>query len=122
MSGIFAAHPATGWQHGFDRASVLVDPLPSSAEVIAAGRTTYRERCAACHGERGRGDGPAGAALDPKPADLVLHVPQHTDGELFYFVSLGVPGTAMPAWRSILTSTERWQLVRYLRTLARGAP
>jgi mono/diheme cytochrome c family protein len=35
-----------------------------------AGARLYRQYCAACHGERGRGDGPAGAALCPAPTDL----------------------------------------------------
>ena len=76
----------------------------------------------ACHGDRGRGDGPAGATLEPKPADLVLHVPQHTDGELYYMVGVGFPDSAMPAWRSVLSEQQRWELVHYLRVLASGNP
>jgi mono/diheme cytochrome c family protein len=49
-------------------------------------------------------------------------VPQHTDGELFYFVSRGIPGSAMPAWRTVLNETERWQVVQYLREIGRGTP
>ncbi|HVS11601.1 MAG TPA: cytochrome c [Planctomycetota bacterium] len=42
----------------------------------------------------------------------------HLHGELYYFVSRGIPGTAMPSWRSALSSRERWHLVHYLRELA----
>jgi mono/diheme cytochrome c family protein len=111
-----------GWQRGFERASALRSPLSQTDEVVATGRLTYRERCQPCHGERGRGDGPLAAALEPRPADLVLHVPQHPDGQLFYFISRGVPGTAMPAWRDVLTAERRWELVSYLRALADGRP
>jgi mono/diheme cytochrome c family protein len=52
----------------------------------------------------------------------VLHVPQHTDGELFYYVSEGIPETAMPAWRAAISERERWELVHYLRDLADGRP
>jgi putative copper resistance protein D len=76
----------------------------------------------ACHGERGRGDGLAGVGLDPPPADLLLHVPEHSDGELYYFITVGFPGSAMPSWRSVLSDTARWELVHYLRVLAAGAP
>lgn len=93
-----------------------------SVEAVDAGRAIYRERCVACHGERGRGDGPAGVTLDPRPADLVLHVPQHTDGELYYMISVGIPGSAMPEWRSVLSEQQRWELVLYLRVLASGNP
>lgn len=75
-----------------------------------------------CHGQRGRGDGPAGITLEPPPADLLLHVPEHTDGELYYFVTVGFPSSAMPSWRDALSATERWELVHYLRVLAAGAP
>ena len=108
------------WQRGFDRTSAMTSPIGATDATIAAGRATYRERCLPCHGERGRGEGPLAAALDPRPADLVLHVPQHTDGELFYFISRGSPGSAMHAWRDVLGETQRWELVAYLRALAEG--
>jgi len=75
-------------------------------------------RCQPCHGERGRGDGPLAAALAPRPADLVLHAAQHSDEELFYVVTRGVAGTAMPAWREVLGAHERWEVVAYLRDLS----
>lgn len=99
-----------------------MSPIARTAEAVAAGRSLYRERCQPCHGERGRGDGPLAAPLVPHPADLLLHVPQHTDGELFYYVTAGIPGSAMPAWRHALGERERWQLVHYLRALADGSP
>jgi mono/diheme cytochrome c family protein len=110
------------WTRGLNAAYGLVNPVAPSVEAIDRGRAIYRERCVPCHGERGRGDGPAGSTLDPRPADLVLHVPQHTDGELFYMISVGFPQSAMPQWRSILTQQERWELVHYLRVLATGNP
>lgn len=118
----WAAYP----DFGFERALLASGAIQSFERVtdqtIASGRATYRERCLACHGERGRGDGPSAAALDPRPADLLLHAPQHPDGELFFFISRGVPGSAMPAWRSVLAERERWELVHYLRELADGRP
>ena len=110
------------WTRRLSAAATIANPLAPSADAVNAGRATYRERCVACHGDRGRGDGAAGVTLEPKPADLVLHVPQHTDGELYYMVSLGFPESAMPAWRSVLSEEQRWQLVHYLRVLASGDP
>ena len=110
------------WTRGLNNAASLGNPVQPTTEAISAGRAIYRERCAACHGDRGRGDGPAGVTLEPKPADLVLHVPQHTDGELYYMVGVGFPQSAMPAWRSALSEQERWELVHYLRVLASGNP
>jgi mono/diheme cytochrome c family protein len=110
------------WTRGLNAAASVPNPVAPSVEAIGAGRAIFRERCVACHGNSGRGDGPAGATLDPKPADLVLHVPQHTDGELYYMVSVGFPGSAMPEWRSVLSERQRWELVHYLRVLASGNP
>ena len=42
----------------------------------------------------------------------------HTDGQLFYWVSYGVPGTGMPAWRDELTEQQRWDVINYIRTFA----
>ncbi len=60
--------------------------------------------------------------------NLQLHVPQHAVGELFYWVSSGIPGTAMPAWGDVdpatgkprLSDDDRWSIIRYLQALARG--
>jgi copper transport protein len=84
---------------------------------VALGARLYRENCAVCHGPEGRGDGPAAPSLVPRPADLTVHAPMHTDGELFWWITNGLPGTAMPAFRNRLTEPERWHIVNFLRTL-----
>ena len=112
------------WAEGFADSYDLVAPIPATAETVARGRAVYHQqlRCASCHGALGRGDGPLAASLTPPPADLVLHVPQHPDGELFWYISRGSPGTAMPAWDMSLSEEDRWSLVHYLRELAKGRP
>lgn len=120
-AGIFSI-ARDDWTEGL-RASVdLRDPDPVTESRVASGRAVFRENCVACHGERGRGNGPAAVGLVPLPADLVLHVPQHSDGELFYMISRGMPNSAMPAWRSMLSERQRWEVVHYLRALAAGTP
>ena len=42
---------------------------------------------------------------------------QHSDAYLFYRVSTGKPGTAMPSFHGVLDETERWQVITYLRSL-----
>ena len=48
----------------------MTDPLQPTAENLRAGRQLYEQNCAACHGPQGFGNGPAGANLDPPPANL----------------------------------------------------
>jgi mono/diheme cytochrome c family protein len=98
------------------------NPTPDTPETVAAGRALYGRFCAVCHGPRGLGDGPQAIVLNPRPFDLRLHVPQHAQGEHLYWISEGIRGTAMPAFKDSLSETERWQLVRYLYALAAGNP
>jgi uncharacterized membrane protein/mono/diheme cytochrome c family protein len=93
------------------------DPVPPDDRSLAVGHDVYVTYCETCHGETGRGDGPAGLRLVPRPADLRIHTAPgvHTDGELFYWVSYGFPGSAMPAWKDTLTEDERWSVINYAR-------
>lgn len=97
-----------------------VNPIPPDSESIAKGQELYSTRCATCHGENGKGDGPIGLTLNPRPADLTQHaIPGvHQDAQLFEWITNGFPGSQMPAFKSTLSDTERWHLVNFIRTLA----
>jgi putative copper resistance protein D len=87
-----------------------------SAASVAAGAALYAEHCAACHGPRGAGDGPAAAALDPRPPDLrAHHAALHTAGDLFWWISHG--RRAMPAFADRIDVDARWDLVNFVRAL-----
>jgi len=96
------------------------NPTPDTPETIDAGRTAFQANCAICHGPRGLGDGPQAFLLQPRPVNLQLHVPQHAQGEIEYWITNGVAGTGMPAWKGTLSDTQRWEIVRYLQALASG--
>ena len=97
-----------------------VNPIPPNSESIAAGKAIYAVHCVPCHGETGKGDGPLGVVLNPRPADLSLHaIPGvHTDAQLYEWITNGFPGSRMPAWKTQLSDTDRWNLVNFIRTLA----
>jgi protein SCO1/2 len=96
-------------------------PLPS-VKSLEIGRGLYQRLCEICHGTSGRGDGPLATTLTPRPANLIEHVPEHSDRILFWFISAGIPGTRMPALRATLTQEEIWHLVNYIKTLAEPPP
>ena len=104
-------------QLGIGGDEILVNPFPPTPDSLETGAATYIQVCQACHGEGGRGDGPAGVALDPPPADLVVHVPLHPEADLFRFIREGIPGTGMAPLGNQLTEEQIWHVVNYIRTL-----
>jgi copper transport protein len=97
-----------------------INPIPLNDESIETGQALFRENCTLCHGQTGKGDGPVGVTLNPRPSDLTQHavVGIHTDAQLFEWITNGFPGSRMPAFQSVLSDTERWHLVNFIRRLA----
>lgn len=95
------------------------NPLPDSRAVRARGRALFVEGCADCHGKTGAGDGPQAVRLSPRPADLRKSgvIPGHSDAWLFYRITKGKLGTAMPGFEPTYEAPDRWAIVRYLRQL-----
>lgn len=94
------------------------NPVTDTDENINKGRDLFQANCAICHGPLALGNGPAAFTLQPRPFNLQVHVPLHPTGEVFYWISNGVPGTGMPVWKDKLSDTERWTIIRYLDALA----
>ena len=96
----------------------LKNPVAPSAEAIASARTIYLDKCAQCHGDTGKGDGPEGKMYDPAPGNLTdaKRMSLRTDGELFY--QIGEGRKPMPAFKKRLTEEQRWQLVLLVRSFA----
>jgi mono/diheme cytochrome c family protein len=94
----------------------LKNPQPPTPTSIANGKKLAEANCVSCHGPKGKGDGPATAALPPpKPADWTApRVKTETDGELFWKISDG--RGAMPPFKH-LPERDRWDLVNYIRSL-----
>ena len=99
-------------------AATVKNPTAGNAASVAAAKTLYTANCGPCHGDKGRGDGPAAQGLNPKPADHTsAAVQSQTDGTIFWKLSEG--RTPMPGYKKIFTDEQRWGLVNYIRTLAK---
>jgi putative heme-binding domain-containing protein len=97
-------------------ATELKNPLAGNAQAVEEGRSQFRFNCAMCHGVNAQGT--------QKAPNLTTGRWAHggSDGELFRTIQHGVPGTLMPAQESILTETETWQVISYLRSLQKPMP
>lgn len=113
----------------FSAALAYVPALAYPPEVpgsALAGERIYGFRCAPCHGESGRGDGPAAAQLaSAAPADFTADtlVAARDWDALYQRIRDGgqVHGTTMPAWGIVLDEGEMWDLVAFLGTFQEGA-
>ncbi|MBI2339625.1 MAG: cytochrome C oxidase subunit IV family protein [Deltaproteobacteria bacterium] len=119
-----AAAPVTAVQAPAGNQAGLMEKLRhSTAEQIAKGKEIYMAQCMACHGAGGKGDGPAGVALNPRPRDFTSGYWKQggAPAQVFKTVSEGIAGTPMPPFNS-LSIPDRWALVHFVRSLSPNTP
>ncbi len=99
------------------------NPVPATPEVLAKGKAAFKDNCAQCHGDTGKGNGPMAGMLKEPPADLSDPeiVGPLTDGEMFWSITKGRQ-PVMPAFESKLGNQDRWALVDFLRDLSKTKP
>lgn len=100
----------------------LTSPLPDSPETIEKGKALYHGKgtCVNCHGSEGAGDGPVAGQLNPSPRNFHHHGfwRHRTEGEIFWVIKHGSPGTSMIGSAGQLTDEEIWALIQYERTFS----
>ncbi|MDE1011179.1 MAG: CopD family protein [Paraburkholderia fungorum] len=105
------AYPGT-----FERSQV-----PYLSVSVANGRKLFEANCTACHGTGGLGNGPLATRLLKPPANLSLpHTALHTGGDLFWWITHGIPESGMPPFASVLSNEERWDTINFLRAFSQG--
>ena len=99
-------------------ADLIKNPLKGNIAATLKGKTLFEKQCEACHGSKGKGDGPGSADLKPWPADLTSEMTQsHTDGALYWKIMRG--NTPMPSFKEAhkVDHNQCWQLINYIREL-----
>jgi len=93
-------------------------PAGGTAAVEMDGAKIYADKCVLCHGPGGKGDGPGGAALNPKPRDHTdgAYMNTRTNEQLEEVISNGKG--AMPSWKSQLTPDQIKAVLKHVRSLA----
>jgi len=95
-------------------------PVPAATkDQLALGKRLFAKSCAACHGEGGKGDGPAAVAFKQKPADFTdaEHSKFYSDQGRIYIIKKGSTGTPMSGWEGALNEKEILSVHAYIRSL-----
>lgn|ERR1700744_809901 len=91
------------------------NPLKGNNESVIGGKEVYTLQCIDCHGEKGSGDGPLSFDLTPRPSDFrSLKFQNQSDGAIFWKITNG--NKPMPAFGTVLSIKQRWQVINYVRT------
>ncbi len=92
-----------------EKAKNRPNPYENDPQAIAAGQILFEDHCAECHGDDANG-------ARKGPSLRVSEVRAATPGTLYWLLTNGVVRKKMPAW-SKLPEPQRWQLVKYLKSL-----
>jgi len=96
------------------KARKRANPLENDPDAVTAGAILFEQHCAECHGKSAEGTRKA-------PSLRAREVQNATPGTLFWLLTNGVVRKKMPVW-SKLPEPQRWQLVRYIKSLAVSVP
>jgi hypothetical protein len=104
----------------------LKNPVAKTKENILKGKALFEGKgtCFNCHGKEGKGDGPAGQILNPSPRNFTnckFHK-KRKDGEMFWVIKNGSPGTGMVSLiPAAITEEEAWTIINYERSFCEGS-
>ncbi len=95
------------------------NPLPETQENIENGKIAFSHFCVVCHGLDGQNTGVpfADSMSPPVPSLKADSVQSYEDGQLKWIIEYGLAPSGMPASKGILTDTEMWSIVLYIRHL-----
>ena len=103
----------------------MSNPLEPSQEILYKGETLFQVdvqpvACKICHGVNGNGLGIMAQGLNPPPRNFKCKetMNQVSDGQLFWIIRNGSPGTGMPAFK-YLKDEQIWQIIHYLRKFSK---
>jgi mono/diheme cytochrome c family protein len=90
--------------------------------MLEKGRGVYKTYCVACHGETGKGDGPAGGVMKPPPRDHTdrAYMSTLTDKQITDVIQMGgaMKGKPLMPSHPQIKGDDMAALVAYTRSLS----
>jgi mono/diheme cytochrome c family protein len=108
------------WKKSLVMSLALLVAAGSGAIASQSASDLYGEKCAACHGDNGKGDGPAGQAMVPPPAPFSTALKGKSDSWIGTVITKGGPAVGMtPAMppHPTLSSNQVKALIQYIKGL-----
>jgi mono/diheme cytochrome c family protein len=104
--------------------SAAAGKTAATPEMLEKGRAIYKATCTACHGENGKGDGPAAGVLKPPPRDHtdIVYMKTLTDKNLADVIVMGgaIKGKPLMPSHPQLRGADLDALVAHVRSLSTG--
>jgi len=100
--------------HVDEETGMLVQPVGHSPEALLTGMGIYNSRCGVCHGAAGYAEH---TELTPASDLVSKELTGRSPVYIYWRISEGVPGTAMPSWGKTLSDTAIWHLVSYIQSM-----
>jgi cytochrome c len=96
-------------------------PMTPHMSSLRRGGELFKKHCAACHGLKGEGDGPAAAGLKSPPASFrdLAHSDLFGPGEKYWIIKEGFSEAGMPGFEKEIGPADRWHVVNYIYFLQR---
>ncbi len=107
-----------------EQAKTWQNPFPATPERLERGKKLFHGKgfCVTCHGRDGKGLGKIPGLRGKLPRNFTDRVWQatRTDGELFWILKHGSPGTDMASFIPLVfTEEEAWHVLLYVRSFGR---
>ncbi len=96
----------------------VAEPWVSTPEIVEYGQKFFKTNCAMCHGNEGKGDGPAGQALKPPPRNMVEGKWTQGAGVMAHYkvIQNGIPGSSMASFAHF-KSADRWAVLMFIESI-----
>jgi len=125
---VLAVQGETGWLDPTDYPVMVREVIPPidpktvmtpNPALMARGKAVYAQTCATCHGAEGKGDGPGGTGLTPKPRNFTQQAAWKNSTRLediYKTLDQGIKGSSMASY-NYLSKKDRMALAHVVQSM-----